>query len=210
MFRSVHNVRIERLWVDVTAQVGAFWSDMFTELELHYGLDINNIHHIWLLQHLFLPLINGQLSFFAESWNQHRIQIRHGPNRSPADLFGFDMIVHGVRGGQLPLDDIAMTQEELEVYGVDWEGLHDERLLQAQRANNAAHEGWSSWVGRVGPPDNLNEVAVSPPSGPLSPQEIEALNLALNPWSQSPDDQDIIALWINGLGYAKAMYNHLL
>ncbi|KAG6806455.1 hypothetical protein H0H92_011282, partial [Tricholoma furcatifolium] len=88
--RSVHNVRIERLWVDVTAQVGSTWADIFTTLELQHGLDINNVHHIWLLHHLFLSTINQQLEFFVQSWNQHRIQIRNGPNRSPADMFGFD------------------------------------------------------------------------------------------------------------------------
>jgi hypothetical protein len=86
----VHNVQIEHLWVNVTAQVGAFWAEMFTQLELQHGLDINNTHHIWLIHHLFLSTINQQLAFFADAWNQHRIQIRDGPNRSPADLFGFD------------------------------------------------------------------------------------------------------------------------
>ena len=94
--RSVHNVPIERLWVNVTAQVGATWS-FFTALELRYGLDINNVHHIWLVHYLFLSLINQQLQFFAEAWNQHKLQIRNGPNRSPANLFGFNMIVHGIR-----------------------------------------------------------------------------------------------------------------
>ena len=39
--RSVHNVCIEHLWVDVTDQVGAFWAEMFTELELQHSLNIN-------------------------------------------------------------------------------------------------------------------------------------------------------------------------
>jgi len=75
----VHNVRIERLWVDVTAQIGATCTEYFTTLELHNGLDINNIKHIWLLHLLFLTTINQQLSFFTDSWNQHRIQIQDGP-----------------------------------------------------------------------------------------------------------------------------------
>ncbi|KII89575.1 hypothetical protein PLICRDRAFT_108288 [Plicaturopsis crispa FD-325 SS-3] len=116
--RSVHNVRIERLWVDVIAQIGAAWADHFTSLELRHGLDINNINHVWLLHHLFLPSINQQLAFFAESWNQHRIQIRNGPNRLPADMFGFDMFVHGVRGGRLQIED-GLSAEEIEVFGVD-------------------------------------------------------------------------------------------
>jgi hypothetical protein len=205
----VHNVRIERLWVDVTAQVGTFWSDIFTDLELRHGLNINNVHHIWLLQHLFLRRINQQLAFFAESWNQHCIQIRDGPNRSPADMFGFDMLVHGVRGDQLPEEDLS--EEELEVYGVDWEGLHDERLLHSQRENNPTSEGWSSWVGQIGPPEQLNLVHVDPPIGLLQPSEVAALDETLQPWLQGSvsDDEEIIALWTHALAYVRTMHYHI-
>lgn len=133
-------MRIERLWVDVTAQVGSAWADMFLMLELCYGLDINNIHHIWLLHYLFLGTINQQLDFFAAGWNQHRIQIRNGPNHSPADMFGFDMLVHGVRGYQLPTETEPINDEELEVFGVDWEGLTDDMLLESRENNNQPDE----------------------------------------------------------------------
>ncbi|KAJ7035753.1 hypothetical protein C8F04DRAFT_1210195 [Mycena alexandri] len=149
--KSVHNVRIECLWVDITAQLGATWLEWFTLLELRHGLDINNITHIWLLHFLFLATINSQLAFFAQSWNQHRIQISHGPNRSPSDMFVFDMLVNGVRGNQLPAEE-EMDEEELEVYGIDWAGLQDDTLLASQWANNSMGEGATSWVGRVGPP----------------------------------------------------------
>ncbi|KAJ7070171.1 hypothetical protein C8F01DRAFT_1246307 [Mycena amicta] len=59
------------------------------------GFDINNVNHIWLLQFLFLATINSQLTFSAQTWNQHRIQIHRGPNRSPTDMFVFDMFVNG-------------------------------------------------------------------------------------------------------------------
>ncbi|KDQ48969.1 hypothetical protein JAAARDRAFT_106000, partial [Jaapia argillacea MUCL 33604] len=172
--RSVHNVRIERLWVDVTAQVGSKWADFFTTLELHHGLDINDGNHIWLLHHLFLPTINEELAFFAESWNQHQIQIRNGPNQTPADLFGFDMLVYGLRGSELVGEE--MDTEELEVYGVDWEGLRDDRLRQSQSANNPSREGWSSWVGRTGPPEQLSSVPVEPPSGSLTTKGVSLLD----------------------------------
>jgi hypothetical protein len=71
------------------------------------------------------------------------------------------MIVHGVRGHQLPEE---LSNEELEVYGIDWEALHEERILQSQRSNNSASEGGSSWIGQSGPPEHLNEVSVNPPS----------------------------------------------
>ncbi|KAJ7436552.1 hypothetical protein FB451DRAFT_1061692 [Mycena latifolia] len=194
--KSIHNVRIERLWVDITAQVGATWSDHFTLLELHHGLDINNVNHTWLLHYIFLPTINDQLTFFAQAWNQHRIQIRNGPNRSPADMFGFDTLVHGAHGHAL-VDD--MPEEELEVYGVDWEGLQDDAILQSQRSNNTAENGWSSWIGRSGPPDHLNEVPVESPTGPFGPQELEHLDAVIAPWQGLASNSDIVELWTNAL-----------
>ena len=150
IFRSVWNVCIECLWVDVTAQVSAYWSKFFVQLELWHSLNINNIHHIWLLQYLFLHIINTQLSFWVHSWNQHKLKIWDRPNRSPTDLFIFDMLVHGVWGDQLP-DKEELSTEKLEVYGVDWENLQDDKLLRAWRQNNPMDEEGSSWVGFSAP-----------------------------------------------------------
>lgn len=197
-------MRIERLWVDVTAQVGATWADHFLMLELHHGLDINNSHHIWLLHQLFLNIINQQLAFFANSWNQHQIQIRNGPNRSPADMFGFDMITNGVRGDQLPPED-GMTEEELEVHGIDWEALRDERLLASREDNNDRGEGSSSWVGRQGPPAELSEVTVNPPVGVLSNDQLASLMQVLRPWIGSSDRNDIVHAWTTALAIVRTM-----
>ncbi|KAF8883861.1 hypothetical protein BD779DRAFT_1443628 [Infundibulicybe gibba] len=207
--RSVHNVRIERLWVDVTAQVGDTWARHFEALELYHGLDCNNSHHIWLLQYLFLPTVNSALSFFAHAWNQHKIQMRNSANRSPTDMFGFDMLVHGVRGDQLP-DEPAMSTEELEVYGVDWEGLYDSAVLHAHQANNIQQEGATSWVGRIGPPEHLNEVQVQPPDSPLQPQEIGGLGRVAEPWAGQADSENVIAMWVNVLAYVRTTHSQHL
>jgi hypothetical protein len=124
-------------------------------------------------------------------------------------MFGFDMLVHGVRGDQLPEEDL--TEEELEVYGVHWEGLHEEQLLRSQRANNPTSEGWSSWVGRIGPPKQLNAVHVYPPIDSLQPSEVDALDETLRPWLQgsASDDAEIIALWTHALAYAQTMHYHI-
>jgi hypothetical protein len=204
--RSVHNIRIERLWVDVTTQVGSYWADIFSQLELRYGLDIHNVCHIWLLHHLFLHIINEQLQFFADAWNNHKIQIRDGPNRSPTDLFGFDMYVHGIRG-DMPEDN--MMDEELEVFGVDWEALQDDHILESRRRNNSEQEGWTSWVGRTGPPETLNEVVVEPPLGLLSQEEVDLLDHALLPWKNvEHDDASVINLWTQGLVRARMINNN--
>lgn len=157
---------------------------------------------------LFLTTINQQLSFFAESWNQHYIQIHDGPNWSPADLFGFDMLVHGMHGNQLPAED-NMIEEELEVFSVDWEGLPDERLLHSQQTNNSDSEGWTSWVGRVGPPENLSQVVVEPPNGPLQPHKVQLLVNALQPWFGAGDEDNVITLWNHGLAFACTLANNI-
>jgi hypothetical protein len=160
-FRSVHNVRIERLWGNVTSQIGSSWADAFTSLELHHGLDINNQNHIWLLHILFLRILNSQLEFFAQGWNSHRIQIRGGPNRSPEDMFGFDMMASGFRGDFI---SDSLSIEELEIYGIDWAAYRDEQVLRSVRENTT--EPASSWIGQAGPPPNLNEVSLYSPLGP--------------------------------------------
>ncbi|KAJ7186391.1 hypothetical protein C8R46DRAFT_1157838 [Mycena filopes] len=200
---SVHNVCIERLWADVTAQIGATWADLFILLELHHGLNINSAYHIWLLHYLFLNQINQQLRFFMESWNQHQIRIRDGPNRSPADMFVFDMLALGVRGTEL------LSDAEMEVSGVDWEALHDDRLLESRQENNGAEEGSTSWIGRVGPPERLNEVAVDPPSGPFSTAEMEVLDTRLAHLAGAVDDVAVAHLWTEGLILARQMHPDL-
>ncbi|KAJ7789361.1 hypothetical protein B0H14DRAFT_3094932 [Mycena olivaceomarginata] len=184
---SVHNVRIERLWVDVTAQVGATWAEHFTALEIRYGLDINNVAHIWLLHFLFLGTINTQLAFFAEAWNQHRIQIRNSTNRSPTDMFN-------------------LNEEELEVYGIDWQGLRDNGVLQSQAQNNSMGEGSSSWVGRTGPPPDLSQVAVQPPTGTLTEEEVTELYSSFSHLFGSAEDPDIISLWTQALAHVRVLY----
>ncbi|KAJ3815578.1 hypothetical protein F5876DRAFT_30466 [Lentinula aff. lateritia] len=202
--QSVHNVRIERLWVDVSHYVSQTWHDMFTLLEIRHGLQVSNVNHIWLLQHLFLPVINDQLAFWAESWNSHRVSQRHGPARSPEDMFVFDSLVNGIRGE--PLDQFAMSDEELEIFGVDWEGLQDEVLLRALRQNYAPNEGSGSWLGSRGPPPDLNTVTVDPPSTLLNPEQLAFLDQLVQNHSRLPHEPEVVRLWIDALAIVRTMY----
>ena len=208
-FRSVHNIRIERLWVDVTAQVGATWAQVFIMLELHHGLNINNQNHIWFLHYIFLSTINQQLDFFAQAWNHHRIQIRNGPSRSPADMFGFDMLVHGVHGYQLPTPmDGQLPDEELEVFGVDWEGLQDENILQSRQTNNPADEAAGTWLAQ-NPPQNLNQVDVDPPAGIFTNEEILAIDHSLFRLLGAVGDDEVAELWTEALLLARSFHPDL-
>ncbi|KAJ7664655.1 hypothetical protein DFH06DRAFT_1324193 [Mycena polygramma] len=138
-----------------------------------------------------------------EAWNQHQIRIRDGPNRSPADMFGFDMLVHGVRG------TAPMSDAELEVYGMDWEALRDNTLLESRQDNNPVDEGSTSWIGRTGPPENLNEVPVEPPSGSFSCDEMDFLDAALAHLIGAVGDAEVANLWTEGLIIARQMHADL-
>ena len=98
-------------------------------------------------------------------------------------MFGFDMFTQGVCGYQLPNpnnDDAAIVEnKELEVYGVDWEALREDTLLQSHDNNNHADHDGSSWIGRCGPPERLNRVDVEPPLGTFTDEQIHWLDDAL-------------------------------
>ncbi|KAL0562770.1 hypothetical protein V5O48_019309, partial [Marasmius crinis-equi] len=197
---SVHNVRIERLWVDVRVNISSVWDTNFTDLELNCGLDINNTNHIWLLHLLFLPFINESIEFWRQSWNNHKITMKDSAARSPEDMFGFDMVIQGFRGDAVN----DMTPEELEIFGVDWEALHDDDVLRAVRENYADAED-TSWIGRTGPPppSKLNKVEVHPPPCGLSETQIAQLlhHVANLPCTTRRDD--VRSLWLNGLAFAR-------
>lgn len=55
-------------------------------------------------------------------------------------MFGFDMLVHGV-WGEKPVAEDVTNEDELKAYGIDWEGLRNERVLESQRQNNDVLEG---------------------------------------------------------------------
>lgn len=190
--RSVHNVRIERLWVDVTAQFGRKWADFFTQLEIYHGLDVNNTYHLWLLHYLFLSDINADCRFFAEAWNRHKIKNKGQPARSPEDMFFFDMITNGVRGDTL-------VSGEIESYGIDWEAM------PASQSRNDEPLRHTSWVGHTGPPPNLNGVTVEPPSDSgLSDRDIDELYLFITPLLSSFDDQSKAARWDWALAFSRS------
>ncbi|KAJ7914589.1 hypothetical protein B0H13DRAFT_1872840 [Mycena leptocephala] len=89
------------------------------------------------------------------------------------------MHAHGVLGSQTQTDAAAMSEEEMEVFGVDWEALRDDNLMDSREENNPINKESTSWLGRIGPPQNLNEVSVEPPTGPFSAAEMRVLEDAL-------------------------------
>lgn len=79
---SMHNTRIERLWVEVGRYFGRPWRAFFFRLERLHHLDRKNPYHLWLLHHLFLDEINADCKSFQEQWNSHPIS-GEGHDESP-------------------------------------------------------------------------------------------------------------------------------
>ncbi|KAJ7854051.1 hypothetical protein B0H14DRAFT_2580054 [Mycena olivaceomarginata] len=106
-------------------------------------------------------------------------------------MFIFDMYINSVRSDWLPPEEENLNKEELEVYGIDWQGLHNNGVLQSQAQNNPMGEGSRSWVGRTGPPPDLSQVAVQPPTGTLTKEEV----------TEFAGDPDIISLWTQAIAH---------
>lgn len=82
---SVHNQRIERVWVDTWNGATNLYYDLFHFLEDQGSLDINNQQHLWALRYVFLPRINRELQAFVAQWNNHGVRTEH--YQTPLQLF---------------------------------------------------------------------------------------------------------------------------
>jgi hypothetical protein len=80
---ATHNTRIERLWRDMRQHTIQSYIELFTSLELE-GMDLCNLLHIYILQYLFIPVINEALNLFIAVWNNHKLSTEN--NRSPQQL----------------------------------------------------------------------------------------------------------------------------
>ncbi|KAJ7224564.1 hypothetical protein GGX14DRAFT_532019 [Mycena pura] len=181
--RSVHNIRIERLWCDVTRAhfQGSCrkWSNFFLSLEYSCGLRPDLDAHIWLLHHLFLAAINQDAADWARTWNEHKIRFDTERTRSPPD------------------DDV----DDLDTYGIDWEELHSADIMAHHMEHNADQEldpGVLENPFSNDGPHKLLHVEVQEPLCPFTPDQVLLLDahLSLNRHSQSRNMNSGQAVWI--------------
>lgn len=196
--------------MNLTLSFGAKWYDFFHKLEFRSGLDVNCENHIWLLHFLFLPSINRDVALFVETWNNHWIQIHRGTNRSPIDMYGFDMLAQGLRGNpHATLEEVDMlSPDDIETFGVDWAGLHDVDIRCSHMANNPISEGTTTWHGRgqLPAPEMLSSVDVEPPVGVLDDAQVESLRQFIS-WTMGRfDEPALLQRWVQGLAFATMMY----
>ena len=113
---SVHNQRIERLWVDVSSVVTSQYINLFSYMEGQLLLDPDNELHLYSLQYVFTPRINTALRIFVDQWNNHPLRTAGG--KSPLQLWTrslHDMVTH--REGRNLLEQLSFFDQGS--YGID-------------------------------------------------------------------------------------------
>ncbi|KZT59370.1 hypothetical protein CALCODRAFT_431113 [Calocera cornea HHB12733] len=208
--RSIHNIRIERLWVDVTQGFGGKWKEFFGLLEVYCGLDAADEGHLWLLHFVFLEKIRRDAELWRTIWNQHRMRLPEGGRSSPAQMWFFGQVKHGSRG----IDDAALWMDQQQaqeairpvdsaehsqddalyqlsehegggaMYGVDWIDMEDPRLL--------SHRSTSR-------PLNMPYVAVEPPDCPLKGDQEGWLSSLLSAEKDVNDREGMADVWEKAL-----------
>ncbi|KAG6914284.1 hypothetical protein DXG01_001300 [Tephrocybe rancida] len=114
--RSIHNVRIERLWRDVRRYALEFFRQIFLHLEQSGLLDMEEPAHRIVLYLVYEPQVQKQLDKTVASWNFHKL--RTARNLTPIALWELsrqDAITQGYWTGD-PGDHADKVDE---LYGVD-------------------------------------------------------------------------------------------
>ncbi|XP_014677431.1 PREDICTED: uncharacterized protein LOC106817286 [Priapulus caudatus] len=106
---SVHNQRIERLWVDVFQGCLSTFYQLFTYLEEQHLLDCDNELHLLGLHLAYLPVILKKLDEFKEQHNRHPIQSAN--HRSPYRLFASG-ILRNANSRTTAINSITMSAEQ--------------------------------------------------------------------------------------------------
>ena len=115
---SVHNQRIERLWVDVYTYVSEHFINLF-----HYFESVNLLNpdcelHLYALHYVFLPRINNCLSRFSNQLNNHPLCTEG--NASPLQLWTRGFYQYASNNGSTVRDLLDRTQAD--DYGIDEDG----------------------------------------------------------------------------------------
>ncbi|KAJ7681188.1 hypothetical protein B0H17DRAFT_1076699 [Mycena rosella] len=117
--RSLHNVRIERLWRDVRKDSLESYRQIFTYLGNTGLLDMENEIHRSCLFLVFQPRIQASLDRTRDAWNHHKV--RTARNKTPIAMFELSRetaIRRGYWTGDMG-DDLNTAADPL--YGYDGE-----------------------------------------------------------------------------------------
>ncbi|KAG1786235.1 hypothetical protein EV424DRAFT_1326444 [Suillus variegatus] len=204
--RSVHNIRIERLWVDVTNGLGQKWKEFFQTLEAYDNLNVNNDSHLWLLHFLFLPLINDDVGQWVASWNRHVLGRRGEPHQSPHDLFIQGVVEYGHRGVFIESGE-DQGVEDIASYGIDWNDLDDRRIRAHHDTRNPEDGDSTNPFVSNHPDSDLSHVEVPESRCPFADAQLQSFLSNVQPLLDSSLHIDMHSrrlLWIQTLALASS------
>lgn len=101
---------------------------------------------LWLLHHLYLPLINDNCRIWIATWNHHTMT---SMDTTPYSLYTHGTALHGVRSLSCdvplyaptsPSDPVTLSEDEILSYGVDWDGMENQRLYQHYMEENYRYD----------------------------------------------------------------------
>ena len=151
--KSVHNQRIERLWIDLIKDVIKVYSTVFNFLEEIGSLNLDNNVYIFCLHYVFLPRINQNLTKWKLAWNKHKISTES--NLTPEQLYIKGMIACGFCG----MEDSNINLDE---YGIDFDGPrptenNDNTVIVDELRNILTQQQMILLQSRVNPLENDDE-----------------------------------------------------
>ncbi|KAJ4497986.1 hypothetical protein C8R41DRAFT_758488 [Lentinula lateritia] len=199
--RSVHNIRIERLWVDVTRGFGKKWKDLFHLLETRYGLNVDNERHLWLLHHLFLHRTQHDIDVWIGSWNHHTISSRTQTYQTPTVMFQQGVIQHGFQG--LFPESVNESREEVyAAYGVDWDDIENRNIVAHHHQHNPTSDNSRNFFD-ADTPEEMSHVEVPEVQDSLSIEGVSRLDNSLSALSyfSQGDISSLTQIWVEASNF---------
>lgn len=115
---SVHNQRIECLWVDLRRVLISYYIRVFSYLESAGVLDKLNEEHLFALHYVFLPRINRGIEEFVSDWNSH--PLGSVGNRFPLSVW-HSRVVSLINSQHRAIESIA-GEQDWSTFGIDEDG----------------------------------------------------------------------------------------
>ena len=160
--------------MDLVNDLSDQWRKFLQDLETHHGMNAEDGDHTWLVHHLFLGELNGELQSWAKGWNHHKMQLKGERNKSPMEMFLIGLVERETPGVREWIEQQEATVEDLPNYGVAWDELDDEVAHNLEEGGRA-HQPFE--IDRR--PQELHEVACDAPDSPLSAAERARLDAML-------------------------------
>eukprot|EP00112_Aurelia_sp_Birch-Aquarium-sp1_P025582 Seg858.1 transcript_id=Seg858.1/GoldUCD/mRNA.D3Y31 product="hypothetical protein" protein_id=Seg858.1/GoldUCD/D3Y31 len=116
---SVHNQRIERLWVDVRHCVSQIFIDLYEELVSLGDYDRSCEIDMFCARQSFIPSLNKRLEDFKSQWNGHSLSTEH--QKTPDQLY-IAGIMQRARSDLPETSDVLSRHDPFDVdesYGID-------------------------------------------------------------------------------------------